>query len=190
TSSCASGLYIVLAAPFAGAVRIPSFTLWREHVIVHADHHGNENDRVIEKMQFYTGKEQLQHAARHRFMPEVVVGRGLVNEQKVLNVMPELDYQRDRPPSERSSGKTLPKHPNPDQHDQSVAIMQGFCLNKPWPNQSKQSQCLWTRPVHDPDLIGLNQMLHPVSKHDDHEDLQRPLMPGGIQLLVKRGIRP
>src|SRR6185437_8800417 len=139
TLSCGSGLYIVFTAPFAGAVRIPLLTRRREHVIVHADHHGNENNRVVEKMQFHAGEIQLQHAARYRLVPEVVMSGCLVDEQEVLNVMPELDHQSNRPPCERPAGKTFTEDPNSDQHYQSIAVVQGFGLNEPRPKQPKKS---------------------------------------------------
>jgi hypothetical protein len=82
----------MLVAPFAGAGHLPVFTLWWKHVVVHADHHGDEYDRVVEEMEFDTWKDQLQNAAWDRLAPEIVMERGLPNEQEMLDVVPELDH--------------------------------------------------------------------------------------------------
>ena len=79
-------------APFAGAGHSPQFTLGWKHVVVHADYHGDEYDRIIEEMEFHSWKEQLQNAAWNRLAPEIVVERGLRNQEEVLNMMPELDH--------------------------------------------------------------------------------------------------
>ena len=84
--------------PLTGAAHVSRFGLWREHVIVHADQHGDEHNRVVEQVQLYAREHQLQNAEGHGLMPKIVVRRSLVNQQNVLNVMPELDRQRNRPP--------------------------------------------------------------------------------------------
>ena len=82
---------MMLTAPFASATRVPLLTLWRKHVVIHADHHRDKDNRVIEQVQLHTREKQLQYAAWDRLVPEVVVSCGLINEQEVLNMVPELD---------------------------------------------------------------------------------------------------
>src|SRR5580658_10560186 len=84
--------------PFAGAYRAPPFCRGREHVVVHPDYHRNKNDRVIEQVQLDARNHQLQHAERDRFPPEIMVHGGLRNQQQMLDMVPELDHQGDRPP--------------------------------------------------------------------------------------------
>jgi hypothetical protein len=42
--------------------------------------------------------------------------------------------------------------------------------------------------MHYVDLIGLDKMLSPMSKYNHHKELQCPLMPAAVELLVKTGI--
>jgi hypothetical protein len=76
-------------------------------VIVHGDDHGNENDRVIEEMQFNPGKEELEHVEGHWLAHEIVMQRGLANQEEVLNMVPELDPERDHPPGVAAACKSL-----------------------------------------------------------------------------------
>ena len=57
--------------------------------------------------------------------------RRLRNQQQMLNVMPELNHQRDHPPRARSSAESLAQHPKPDQHEQRIAVVQHFGLDQP-----------------------------------------------------------
>src|ERR1700678_495863 len=122
----------LVAAPLAGAVSATVVTLWREHVIVHADHHGYEHDRVVKKMEFDPREDKLQHAAGYRLTPKIMVKRGLPDKQEMFDVMPELNPEGYHPPGMRPPGKTLAQHPNADEHDQGIAVVQRFCLDQPW----------------------------------------------------------
>src|SRR5579862_7261050 len=106
----------------------------------------------------------------------------------MLNVMPELDPKRHHPPGMRNPRKSLAEHPQANEHDQGIAIVQGFGLNQPRIQQTDQAQSFRTRPPHDIDLVSLDEMLSPMRQHDEHENLQPTLMPTGIELLVEPGI--
>jgi len=56
---------VILLMAGAGADCAIGLSLRRKYVIVHGDDHGNENDRVIEEMQFNPGKEELEHVEGH-----------------------------------------------------------------------------------------------------------------------------
>src|SRR4051794_12671424 len=57
---CVTSLCRTLAfIPFATADRKTFFSLGRKHVVVHADHHRDENDRVVEKVEFDARIEKL-----------------------------------------------------------------------------------------------------------------------------------
>src|SRR5580700_1913376 len=88
-----AGYRRVILAPGAGAGGVLRLTGGRKHVIVHANDHGDEDDRVVEEVELDAGKEELQNAARHGLSPEVVMNRRLQDEQEVLDVMPELDHE-------------------------------------------------------------------------------------------------
>src|SRR5271163_1352783 len=103
------GQFII--APGAGARRLFLLVRGREHVIVHRDHHGNEDDRVVEEMEFDSREKKLQDATRYRLMPEIVVRCGLPDQQKMLDVMPELDPEGDHPPGMRNSGESFTEDP-------------------------------------------------------------------------------
>ena len=67
-------------------------------VVVHRNDHGNEHERVVHQMQLDPGNPDLPNARRHLSTKEVMVRVGLVEEQEMLEVMPELDPERRHPP--------------------------------------------------------------------------------------------
>src|SRR4051812_13151923 len=115
----------LLTMPLATAMSL-WFSLHWEHVIVHPNCHGDEHHTVIEKMEFHARENQLQNAGWHWRMEKVVMDGCLSNQQSMLNVMPKLNVQRDSPPLVRGSSESFAQHPNSDQHDQSIAVMQSF----------------------------------------------------------------
>ena len=121
----------LIPMPLAGANRL-GFTFQWEHVVVHANHHGNEDHRIIEEMEFHPREHKLQNACRHRGVKKIVMDSRLSNQQGMFNVMPELDIQSNRPPLERSTCESFAQRPNPDQHDDRETIVKGFCLDQPW----------------------------------------------------------
>src|SRR6266852_6627039 len=179
----------MLVAPFAGARHLPVFTLWRKHVVVHTDHHRDEYDRVVEEVEFDAWKDQLQNTARNWLAPKIVVERGLPDQQEMLDVMPELDRQSCRPPLPRKPGESFAEHPKADQHDQGVAVVQGFGLDQPGVPQTKNAIGLRARPSHHVNLVSLDQMLAPMCEHNKQEELKRTLVPASVQLLAKAGFR-
>src|SRR5580692_9085174 len=46
--------------PGAGAGIVVRLSLGRENVVVHPNHHRNEHDRIVEKMQFHAREKELQ----------------------------------------------------------------------------------------------------------------------------------
>jgi len=160
------------------------FTRRRKHVIVHADHHGYENNRIVEQVQFDPREEKLEHAEGHRLSCQIVVQRGLPEQEQMLNVMPELNHQRDGPPGPRTSREAFAKDPQPNQHHNRIPVMQSFRFDEPRIPESENAIGHWPRPPHDPDLVSLRQMFSPMQKNNGHENLQRPLMPARVKLFV------
>src|SRR5580704_8299768 len=113
----------------------------------------------------------------------------LADKEQMLDVMPELDHQRHCPPCSCGSAEPLAEYPKPDQHHQSVAVVKRFRLDQPRVPKAQNAVSLRAWPAHHKNLIGLHEVFTPVSKHDKHEDLQRTLMPHGVQLLVEAGTR-
>src|ERR1700722_4915357 len=146
-------------------------TCWREHVVIHGDDHGNEHNAVIEKMKFHARKEELQHAERDRLAHQIVVERGLSEQKKMFDVMPELDDESNCPPCAAATGKAFAKHPEADKHDQRIAVVQCLGLDEPRIPEPENAIRLRARPPHHPYLVGLYEMLTPVCKHDRHKDL-------------------
>ena len=95
-------------------------------MVVHCHHHRHEHYCVVEKVKLNTGNNQLQDAHGHRRPEQVVVQGSLPDQQGMFNVVPELNHERYRPPLLRCPGKPFTQNPNADQHDQRVAIVQGF----------------------------------------------------------------
>src|ERR1700730_2367053 len=111
------GLYGLVVAPGARTNHLLLLGLRGEHVVVHRDDHGDEYDRIVKKMQFHAWEDQLQNTARHWLAPEIVVGRGLPDQQEVFDVVPELDHQSHCPPGPGPPGKSLAQDPNTGKHN-------------------------------------------------------------------------
>ena len=107
----------------AGARDRSPFVGRRKHVVVHADRHRDEDNGVVEQVQFHTWKDQLEHAGRDRRPPEIVLQCGLNNQQGMLNMVPELDPEREGPPLQRNALEALTKYPEADQHDDGIPVM-------------------------------------------------------------------
>ena len=86
------------AVPRTRALLLPCRGRRREHVVIHRDHHRDEDDRVVEEVQLDARHPQLQDARRHRPAEQVLAEQVLPLQQEVLDVMKELDRQRDGPP--------------------------------------------------------------------------------------------
>ena len=110
-------------------------------MVVHADHHRNEHDRVVEKVYFDAKlwKQQLQKTDRHRRAEPVVMCKRLPLQNEVLEVMPELDHERDGPPLTRSSGEAFSQRPDPDQHHERVTVVQRLGAHKPREKQTEHA---------------------------------------------------
>ena len=63
-----------------------------------ADHHRDEHDGVVEEVQLDARHPQLDDARRHRPAEQVLSEQVLALQQEVLDVVEELDRERDRPP--------------------------------------------------------------------------------------------
>ena len=94
-------------------------------------------------------------------------------QQQVLEVMEELDRQRDRPPPPiRCAGESRPQQPEADQHHERVAVVQHLGLDQPRIEIAEHAARLRHRPSKRVDLKCLQQVLRPVRQHDHHEALQ------------------
>ena len=71
----------------------------REHVEVHRHDHRDEHDGVVEQVQLDARHPELHEAGRHRPIEQVLPEQILGLQQQVLDVMEELDRERDRPPA-------------------------------------------------------------------------------------------
>ena len=61
---------------------VARFSPGRKHVVVHPDHHRNEDYGVIEEVKFHARKEELQYAERHRLAHEIMVERSLSDQSR------------------------------------------------------------------------------------------------------------
>src|SRR6476646_4637394 len=85
--------------PRARAPRTNRFGRWWEHVVVHRNHHRDEHDGVVEQMELDARDPVLDEARRHRTAEKIVSGDRLNLQQQVLEVMEELNTQRNCPPA-------------------------------------------------------------------------------------------
>jgi hypothetical protein len=160
-----------IAAPFARASRVSPLALGRKHMEVHSNRHGDKHDRIVEKMQFDARKHELQNAEGNWFAPKIVMRRRLEDQKEMFDVMPKLNPERRHPPGMGDSRKSFTENPQADQHHQCVAIVQGLGFDEPGIPQPKHSIRFGTGPVHDINLVRLDQVLGPVCQHDHHKYL-------------------
>jgi len=158
---------------------------WKQ-VVVHADHHRDKYDRVVEKM--YLGaelrEEQLQKTDRDRRVEPVVVRKRLPLQNRVFDVVPELNNQRDRPPLTRGSGKAFAEYPNSNEHYEGITVVQDLSSDEPRKEETQDAVCTRPWPAEHVNLKGLREVFGPVREYDEHKQVERPLVPNGIQLLV------
>ncbi len=95
------------------------------------DDHGDEHDGIVKKVEFDARKNELENADGHRLAPEIMVYGGLGDQQQVLDVMPELNDQCNRPPLASGTRKSFAQDPDSDQHHQRITIMEDFGLDQP-----------------------------------------------------------
>lgn len=156
-------------------------------MVVHGDHHRNEYDGVVEEMYFCAKlrQQQLQETDWDRRAKPVVMSEGLPLQDRVFDVMPELDRESNGPPFPRRTRKTLSQHPNSNQHHDRIAVMQNLRADKPRIKQTEDTIRRRPRPAEHINLKSLREVLGPVREHDQHKQVQRAFMPNRIEFLVK-----
>src|SRR5205814_1793002 len=143
-----------------------------------------EHERIIEEID--TGGAEgarrrrrqptRAEADRDRRTEQIPTGDDLPLEQRVLDVMPELNDQRGHPPVARPAREAGQEEPYPRQHDHGVAIVQHFGVHQPGEPLSQHPARLVDRPVERVHLERLDEMLRQVREHDDHEDSEGALV--------------
>src|SRR5215213_2174582 len=103
----------------------------------------------------------------------------------MLDVMPELDHERDRPPITRGPGKAFTQRPDADKHYDRITVVQHFRAHEPRKEQTENATGARPRPAKHVNLISLRQMLSPVRQHDERKKIQRSFVPNAIQLVVE-----
>lgn len=173
-------------APHRAATRGRLLCPGRKHVVVHADYHRDEDDRVVKEMYLSPKlrKHQLQETDWDRRAKPVVLRNGLPLQNCMLDVMPKLDHERDGPPFTRSPGETFPEHPKSNEHHDGIAVVQQLGSHEPGKEQSKNTVGTWPRPAEHVNLKRLSQVLSPVGQHYEHEHIEGAFVPNAIQLLV------
>src|SRR5450759_1274359 len=104
---------------------------WRIHVIVHPDHHRNEYQHVVDEVQLDPRNPDLADACRHGATKPESLRLRLIKQNKMLDMMPELDPEGHHPPRVRGAGKSLPDHPQAYQHHQSESVVEHFRFHEP-----------------------------------------------------------
>src|SRR5690606_5996499 len=109
--------------PRTVTARLPLLLGRRKHVVEHRDHHGDRDDRVVEQVKFHPRDHQLRKAQGHRGSEKILSDNGLSLKKRVLDMMPELDPERDHPPCVRPAGESLSQEPESRQHHKRVEVM-------------------------------------------------------------------
>src|SRR5215217_1805933 len=103
----------------------------------------------------------------------------------MLDVMPELDHERDRPPLTRGPGEAFPQRPNSNKHHDRVTVVEHLGAHEPRKEQTENAAGARPRPAKHVNLVSLRQMLSPVREDDERKSIERAFMPNRIQLVVK-----
>src|SRR6185369_8735611 len=103
----------------------------------------------------------------------------------MLDVMPELDHERDRPPLARGPSEAFPQRPNSDKHHDRITVVQHFRADEPRKEQTENAAGARARPAKHVNLVSLRQMLGPVREDDERKSIECAFMPNVIQLVVK-----
>src|ERR1700733_2012467 len=98
-------------------------------------------------------------------MEQVVMEQRLTLKKSVLDVVPELDDQRHRPPFPGQAGESLAQYPDTDQHDERVAVVERFRTHQPRVKQAQHAAGLSPWPAQVIYLPRLGQMFRPMSQH-------------------------
>src|SRR3954471_4393441 len=115
----------------ASAHHLHCIACGRIYVIVHSDYHRNEDDGVVEQMKLDAREPDLSNARRHLSAEPEVMSVGLVEQDEMLEVVPDLNPERNHPPLVRSTGESATQHPKTDQHHQCEAVVKRFSLHQP-----------------------------------------------------------
>ena len=161
------------------------FVRGREHVVVHPDHHRDEDDRVVEEVKLDAWNPDLRDAQGHGRAEQVLPQDGLRLKKRVLDVVPELNAERDRPPGQGAALESAAHRPDADEHDQGVGVMQQLRFDQKREPVAENPARFGDRPAEHIDLKSLNEMLGPVRQHDDEKDAKSRSMPFGVELFVK-----
>src|ERR1051326_7928309 len=156
----------------------------RVQMIVHPHRHRDENDRIVDEVQLDPRNPDLTDARRDRAAKEVMVRVRLIEQQRVLEMMPELDPEGDHPPAPGPSDESLSEHPKADEHDQGKDVVQSLGAHQPWVVHAEDAHRHWSRPTQVEHLVSLDDVLGPVEEHDAHERVQSRLVPAGIETFI------
>ncbi len=159
-----------------------------EHVVVHGDHHRDEHQRVVDQVELDAGDPELRDARRHRPVEQVVPDDDLPLQQRVLDVVPELNDQGHVPPGPRGAGEPGPQQPDAEQHHHGVGVVEHLGLDQPGVPEPQDPERLRDGPFQHVDLKRLRQVLGPMAQHHHHEDLQGPLVPFRVQALPQGAV--
>src|SRR5678815_2912440 len=156
-------------------------------MVVHANDHRHEHNRVVEEMYLDAklGKQQLQKTNRHWRAEPRVMCESLILQNCVLDVMPKLDHERDGPPPTRGAGKTFSQRPDTNEHHDRVTVVHQLGAHEPREKETEHAASFWSWPAEHVNLIRLREMLGPVCQHDNHQEIECAFVPNAVQLFVK-----
>jgi hypothetical protein len=138
-------------------------------------------------VQFDTWDPELRQARRHRPVEERRAENRLQLQQSVLDVVEELDGQRDRPPVSRDRfHEARPQDEQADQHDERVGVVEHFRRDHPGVEVPEDAARVGHGPAEGVDLKRLGEVLGPVGQHNHHEEPEGDLVRLRIQPLEER----
>ncbi len=157
------------------------------HVQVHRHDHGDENECVVEKVKLHSRDNQLRNACGDVASEEVGAGRGLPNQQKVLEMVPHLNGEGGVPPSPRLADKARTQQEEPDKHDDRIRVVKELRCDEPRKRQTEKAPGFRALPPENKHLHGLGDVLNPVGHDDGEEAPQGNTVIAGIEQPYRRG---
>src|SRR5687767_2006558 len=109
----------------------------------------------------------------------------LIEENEMLEMVPELNPERDHPPCVRGARESLSHHPQADQHHESESVVEHFRFHEPRIVHAQKAHRHRPSPVHHKELVRLYDVLEPVEQHDRQEALQCGLVPARVETFEK-----
>lgn len=152
---------------------------------IHGDDHRNENQGIINEMQFRPGEPDLEDTGRNLTAKEVGSNNSLPLKQGMFDEMPDLDCEGDVPKCAGKTGETGPQEEQTDEHEDGITPMEQFGADQPGEPQPQHAAGFGAGPAENKYLVGLNDVFDPVGQNDGGVDIQSAFVGRPVEDIYK-----